>query len=379
MSYHRQMLIRHSNNTHKIPATVSKFLMSEKAAEKAAHTTWRVRFDTIDEAKPGKKWQSVYHEHAKLYQRWYLYEGYKNRPDYRACRQKLRQYMPEIVGTYDTLCDLAGGSDWVSRFLSLYCPPRYITGCSQIVWPGQYGQPYSLIRNYDYHPQLLDGVIFKSAWNGKSVIAMTDCLWGVLDGMNEDGLAISLTFGGDTSVSEGFGIPLIIRYALEFCSTAAEAAEVFRRVPSHMTYNVTMLDKSGKFLTAYLTPNCTPTIRPVPVATNHQGNNYQRGYGIETQTVEREQLLNHCFADGRMHEMAMIDLFLHPPLYTSRYDNGFGTVFTSHYRPASGEIFYYWPYDVWDCSFDRFKESARLVNFNSRGAIVEKGLMPPFK
>lgn len=341
--------------------------------------SWRVRFDSIDEAQPGEKWRRVYNEHAPLYQRWYLQEGYKKRPNYRDCRQKLNQYMPEIINTYDTLCELAGGSDWVARFLSLYCPPRYITGCSQIIWQGQYGQPSSLIRNYDYHPQLLDGVIFKSAWNGKGVIAMTDCLWGVLDGMNEDGLAVSLTFGGDTTVGEGFGIPLILRYILEFCSTVSDAAEVFRRVPTHMTYNITMLDKSGAFLTAYIAPNRPPTIRPIPIATNHQGMNHQKGYGIETQTLERERLLNYCFADGRLDEMGMMNLFFQPPLYTSRYHNGFGTVFTSRYCPEEGGIYYYWPYDMWDCSFGRFYESSRLVNYNAQGAIVEKGLMPAFK
>ncbi len=339
-------------------------------------THWRVRFDSVDEAQLGEKWLRIYREHTAAYQRWYLSEGLKKRPTYRTCRKKFSEYMPELLPTYDRLCELAGGSDWVSRFLSLYCPPRYITGCSQIVWPGQ---TYSLIRNYDYHPQLLDGVVLKSAWNGKAVIAMTDCLWGATDGMNEDGLAISLTFGGAASVGEGFGIPLIIRYILEFCSNVDEAAAVFSRVPTHMAYNVTMLDKSGRFLTAFISPNNPPAIRPVPVATNHQGVDRYQPRHIETQTVEREQLLNHCFADGNMDEGKMLNLFMHPPLYTNRYANGFGTVFTSHYRPATGEVYYYWPNDVWDCSFSAFVDSSRLVNFTPWGAVMEKGLMPAIK
>lgn len=340
------------------------------------NTTWRVRFDSIDEPQLGDKWLRCFHEHAAAYQRWYLSEGLKKRPTYRVCRKKINEHMPELLPMYERLCELAGGSDWVSRFLSLYCPPRYITGCSQIVWPGR---PYALIRNYDYHPKLLDGMVLKSAWNGKSVIAMVDCLWGATDGMNEDGLAISLTFGGSTDFGEGFGIPLIIRYILEFCSTVDEAAEVFSRVPSHMAYNVTMLDKSGRFLTAFISPNNPPAIRPVPVATNHQGMNCHEWRHVETQTVEREQLLNHCFADGNMDEGKMLNLFMQPPLYTSRYANGFGTVFTSHYRPATGEIYYYWPQDVWNCSFYEFVETSRLVNFTQWGAIVEKGLMPSVK
>lgn len=348
-------------------------------SNKQSEKSWRLRFDSIDEPTLGPKWLAVFDEHWEAYQRWYLSEGHKKRPAYRKCRQQLVQYMPELLRTYDEICELVGGSDWASRFLSLYCPPRYITGCSQIVWPGQYGASPALIRNYDYHPKLLDAVVLKSAWNGKSVIGMTDCLWGVTDGMNEDGLALSLTFGGSKAVGAGFGIPIILRYILEFCSTVDQAAEVLSHVPTHMAYNITLLDKSGKFLTAFISPDQPPAIRPVAVATNHQGLNHQEEYHIKTKTVEREQLLNHCFADGNMDEGRMLDMFLHPPLYTNRYNSGFGTVFTAHYRPNSGEIFYYWPYDRWDCSFATFTDSSRLIHYTAWGALVEKGLLPTVK
>lgn len=340
---------------------------------------WRLRFDSIDEPILGEKWLAVFNEHWAAYQRWYLSEDYRKRPTYRECRKQLGYYMPELLATYDDICELAGGSDWVSRFLSLYCPPRYITGCSQVVWQGAYKASPALIRNYDYHPKLLDAVVLKSAWNGKSTIGMTDCLWGVTDGMNEDGLALSLTFGGSPAVGVGFGIPIILRYILEFCSTVDEAAEVLTHVPTHMTYNITMLDKSGKFLTAFIGPDQPPIIRPVAVATNHQGLNYHDDYHIDTKTLEREQLLNHCFFDANIDEDSMLDMFLHPPLYTCRYNSGFGTVFTSHYRPNSGEIFYYWPYDRWDCSFDTFTDSSRLIYYTSQGAFVEKGFLPIIK
>ncbi len=75
-----------------------------------------------------------------------------------------------------------------------------------------------LVRNYDYHPALWDGVLLSSSWTGRRVIAMLDSLWGVLDGINEDGLAVSLAFGGRQVVGEGFGMPLILRYVLETCA-----------------------------------------------------------------------------------------------------------------------------------------------------------------
>ena len=77
-----------------------------------------------------------------------------------------------------------------------------------------------------------DGLILHTAWAGGRVIASIDCLWGCLDGMNEAGLAVSLSFGGRRAVGDGFGIPIVLRYVLEFCRTAADAADVLRRVPA---------------------------------------------------------------------------------------------------------------------------------------------------
>ena len=74
---------------------------------------------------------------------------------------------------------------------------------------------------------------------------MLDCLWGLLDGINDAGLAISLTFGGRPQVGEGFGIPLIIRYVLETCRNTGEAMRALRRIPVQMSYNVTALDQEG--------------------------------------------------------------------------------------------------------------------------------------
>jgi predicted choloylglycine hydrolase len=56
---------------------------------------------------------------------------------------------------------------------------------------------------------------------------MLDCLWGLLDRVNDAGLAISLAFGGRPQVGEGFGIPLVIRYVQETCgSTEVSLGEI---------------------------------------------------------------------------------------------------------------------------------------------------------
>ena len=60
---------------------------------------------------------------------------------------------------------------------------------------------------------------------------MSDCLWGLLDGMNDAGLAVSLTFGGRRVLGDGFGIPIVVRYLLETCDDVAEAREALARLP----------------------------------------------------------------------------------------------------------------------------------------------------
>ena len=66
-----------------------------------------------------------------------------------------------------------------------------------------------LIRNYDYNQRWFEGRVFHTEWL-KPVIGISDCAWGLLDGMNADGLCASLTFGGSQKVGVGFGIPLLI-------------------------------------------------------------------------------------------------------------------------------------------------------------------------
>ena len=122
--------------------------------------------------------------------------------------------------------ELAGGGDLAARMLSLYRPPPYLAACSQGVWSRD-GAPM-LVRNYDYAPSRIEGVDLVDAAAERRVIGMSDCLWGLLDGMNDAGLAVSLTFGGRRVLGDGFGIPLVVRYLLETCDDVASAREVAR-------------------------------------------------------------------------------------------------------------------------------------------------------
>ena len=313
-------------------------------------------FSAVEEALPGPKWRDLFRHHWPAYRHWFLSAGIEARPTYAEAAAMLKTHMPELLPTYERMCDLSGGGDLEARFLALYNPPAYLTGCSQVVWPGT--SPV-LIRNYDYAPALCEGLILHSRWNGRSVLAMVDCLWGALDGVNEAGLAVSLTFGGRQVVGQGFGVPVILRYILEFCDTVADAAEVLRRVPSHMAYNITALDRTGAFVTAYLAPDRPPALKQIPIAANHQGRIDWHKYARATATVERERFLFFRLQETGMTIEKLTTCFMRPPLYTTAYDNGFGTIYTAAYRPDTMEATYIWPDGSWHQSIGAFEEGVR--------------------
>ncbi len=314
----------------------------------------------IEELAPGDRWAAEFHRHWPTYREWFLREGDRARPSYLASRRALQEHMPELLPTYERLVDLAGGGDLAARFLSLYNPTPYLTGCSQAVWTR--GTPL-LVRNYDYSPRLWDAILLNSAWNGRSVIAMTDCLWGVLDGMNDAGLAVSLSFGGRKAVGDGFGIPVVLRYVLEFCATTAHAVEVLERVPAHMAYNVTVVDESGHFATVYTGPEHRPEVTRRAVATNHQGAVEWHQHATATATVEREIYLEERLEDPAETAQSFTNRFLAPPLFSTRYHHGWGTLYTATYYPQERDTVYRWAHHTLEQSFTAFHQGETLLTF----------------
>jgi predicted choloylglycine hydrolase len=312
-----------------------------------------VTFRAIEELELGPKWQAVFEQAWPEYRRWFLQEGEEARPSYATSVRMLKAHMPELFPAYERLVDLAGGGDLAARMLSIYKPPPYLAACSQGVWTR--GAPM-LVRNYDYAPSRLEGVVFSSRLLERRVIGMSDCLWGLLDGMSDSGLAVSLTFGGRRVLGDGFGIPLVVRYVLETCTTSREAQEVLSRLPYSLAHNLTVVDASGDVFTAYLSPDREPIFSRSPVATNHQGIVEWPEQARATRTLEREQqvleLLHAPYATPEDFAAA----FLRPPLYSQAYDHGFGTLYTAVYHPQEGKVEYRWPGFVWPLSFATFLE-----------------------
>ncbi len=311
----------------------------------------------IQEDQPGAQWRRFFEVLWPAYKKWFLREGDQARPTYAAGFRALKHHMPELVPVYERLVELAGGDDLAARCLSLYRPTPYMASCSQAVWTR--GEPV-LIRNYDYRPELWERAMISSVWSGRQVIAMSDCLWGVLDGLNADGLAVSLAFGGRKTVGDGFGTPLLLRYLLESCDNVEASIQAMRRVPVNMAYNVTCLDATGAFVTAYLSPDRLPLFTHRPIATNHQRRVEWHAYAEVTASVEREQYLASRLEDPGETLDRLTRRFLEPPLYTENHRQKYATLYTALYRPRSGTVQFLWPFGQLEQSFKKFR-SGRLV------------------
>lgn len=316
-------------------------------------------FESLAEDQPGPRWQGWFRELWPLFRKWYLAEGNAARPTYLECERALRTHMPAFVPTWERLVELAGGGDVEARFLSLYCPPPYLSGCSQAVWtnPGPI-----LVRNYDYSPFLTEKLVWRTVWNNRAVIASTDCLVGVLDGINGAGLAVSLSFGGSRETGTGFGAPMVVRYLLEFCENVHEAADVLRRIPVHMAYNIMMLDADGDYLTAFTTPDGPTIIRRTPATTNHQDRVAWPRHAEATATLERERRLFELLGNRKLSQADIVARFLKPPLYQTEYARGYGTLYTAVYNTASRTAEFIWPDNRWTLPMSGFED--RTYTFN---------------
>lgn len=326
----------------------------------------QLHFNAVSEpGLPGKKWQNLYNTHWSAYKAWLSSKGNIYQPDLKASQAALKKYMPEMWPIYKRLCKLAKADEVAARFLTGFQPPAYISACSNAVLSGKEIQ---LVRNYDFHPDLMEGTQLLSAWNGKKVIATSDCLIGAVDGMNEDGLAVSLTFGGRKEVGIGFGIPFILRYVLEFCSNVEEAVAALIRIPSHMSYNVTVVDKTGAFKTVRLAPDKEPVVTNAAFTTNHQGSVDWPENAAFNKTLERSAFLKKMLANKDVNATEIANSFLKKPLYNNQFKEGFGTLFTSVYRPVEGIVEMRWPGEKVSQTFNNFQEQYKLISFEQAGS-----------
>lgn len=306
---------------------------------------------------PGPRWRALYDATWRGYRSWYTRPGTGRRPTAREAQAALGRHMPELLPTWRHLVELAGHDATTAAMLTHWNMPAFAPACSQAVVNSG---ARALIRNYDYHPELFEQVVMSTRLTDRQVVGTSDCLWGLLDGMNSDGLAASLTFGGARGSGPGFGIPLVIRYLLEVAGTVSEALAALRRLPVSMSYNVTLTDRTGQTATAYVAPGRPMEARPVPLATNHRFDGPDDHEHAERyRSVERHDHLTGLLR-LRPHPDELVREFVRQPLRSDDYAAGFGTIYTADYRPDAGEVHYRWPGTTWTRTFDSTDAEIRI-------------------
>ena len=326
----------------------------------------QLRLISLAESAPGPLWRDHFRRLWPAYRAWYTRDHHR-RPTLAHCAAALRRHMPELVPTHHALVSLTQDDPLAARMLSLWAPPPFMAGCSQAVWT-RARTPGPLIRNYEFSPDLFEGVLLRTDWT-RPVLGMSDCLWGLLDGINDAGLCLALAFGGRDALGEGFGITLALRYALETCTSTAAAAATLARLPIHMAYNVSILDADADHAVVELAPDRPARIRRDTVCTNHQSDQthapprgarsthpppvadaaqqpasaFSTRYAALTATHERDALLRALLDTPRLTQAALLKRFLKPPLFSPDYSRGWGTLYTAAYHPHTRSLDLHWP------------------------------------
>jgi predicted choloylglycine hydrolase len=259
-------------------------------------------------------------------------------------RKLFEKHMPELAPLLDRLAKQLDRPT-AGTLLTMAAIRPFFSGCTQTGGNGR------LLRNYDFPVDECEGTIVRSDFL-RPVIGMQEGGWGLLDGMNDAGLAVSLTFGGRKVQGPGFAIIIVLRYLLETCETVTEAVERLRTIPIMVPQNVTLVD-AERAVTVYVGPDIELTEAPDACAANHQHlpvpDDEERG----SRTQERLAAIRESGAD--------LSAMLRPPLYRAGFDDGWGTVYTADYRPDEGRVTYHWPSQSWEQSFGRFDSETRSI------------------
>lgn len=309
-------------------------------------------FRSVVEPQPGPGLAALFQSAWPSYRSWFLRDGEEERPSYAHCQRALRAHVPELVPTWERLVELVGGGDLEARFLSLWEPPPFFAACSVATWTRD-GRP-GLVRTYDYVPALCETTLLTSAFGGRRTIAMADCLWGALDGMNEDGLAVALSFGGRRVVGRGFAIMLLVRYLLDQCADVAEALEAIHAVPVNLAYNVALVDRSGAAALVVLAPDHEPAvIHGEACAGNRQGRTEWHEHAVMSETVVREAAMAAALADPNLTREGLEQVFLAEPVHRPLERHTWGTVYTASYDVTERTVRLLWPSEEpWEVHLD---------------------------
>jgi hypothetical protein len=115
-----------------------------------------------------------------------------------------------------------------------------------------------------------------------------------------------------------------------------------------------------------LAPDHKPIITELHISTNHQGEIDWPEHARFSKTLEREKFLIETLKDPKQSAEGLAATFLHAPLFKRQYNEGFGTVYTSVYRPGEGYMELRWPGNKIKQSFADFHEGNILISYTEK-------------
>ena len=200
--------------------------------------------------------------HVPAYRKWYLKELGRARTSPRA-------------GMLENTCPSwsRSTSAWSSLLAATSSPPLPRSTGRPASWWAAPGLPGTgtAIRSSSATtttPSRAEGIVKVDLLDEGRVIGMSDCLWGLLDGVNQAGLAASDVRGptrGGKRIRHPVGGSLPARDA-----GPSPTREALARLPIHAAQNVTLLDRTGARGHRLRGSRPRARVRDVPAATNHQ-------------------------------------------------------------------------------------------------------------
>ena len=204
-------------------------------------------------------------------------DDFQKRYGYESEKQ-LQKFFPEVCeeikGVTDTIkVDYQEFSAWL---LCMGCCmynlesniPVEIRGCTAFAYTD--GKHIIYGRNNDLPPYLRDGSkseIYSPSGANKFNLTTSSFINGE-EGLNEHGLAVSMTFVNTKleEIKAGFNSCFIVRYLLEKAKSVDHAIMLLNELPVASNCNILFADKSGKMVVAECTPLLmqlrTPVVTP---------------------------------------------------------------------------------------------------------------------
>ncbi|WP_323796034.1 C45 family peptidase [Nisaea sp.] len=307
-------------------------------------------FRAVDEPQPGVFARQSIEEGRVFVADWYAKA--ERIPGPEECRRRVGEHMPEILGLFDSMAVFAGDDPAMIAALAGIDPPPLIpAGCTVRAFTRP--RP-TMLRNYDFHPDATSAVILRTDWSGRGVLGMSEGISGLLDGVNDAGVAAALTFGGRHVYGSGFSIVQIIRYLLQVASDVKEAADVLRRMPCAWSHNVLAQDRSGKAIRAELAPDRAPLVTEGYAVTNHQAD-------VEPRPDSAQRFDTVCALTEDAETARAV--FVERDLRKEDFDEWLGTLYTAEYMPGENAVKFHWRDGSWAQSLMQFEPGERRVTY----------------